>query len=163
MHLRAFRSADLETLYQIDQACFPPGISYPREELSGFINGRRSKTWVAEENGETVGFLIAERQAEKVAHIVTIDVVESWRRQRVGSLLMDAAEDWARQQELLFVYLEVAENNNAAQGFYEARGYRKVDRVESYYSDGTSAWVMLKWVRGKEAAGTAISHHGLPF
>ncbi len=150
MHLRAFRADDLETLFKIDQACFAPGIAYPREELSGFISQRRSRTWVAEEIGETVGFLIAERQAQKVVHIVTIDVVDRWRRRRVGSLLMDAAEAWAREQKLLFVYLEAQENNTAAQGFYEARGYRKVDRVEYYYSDGTSAWVMLKWLKRKE-------------
>jgi ribosomal-protein-alanine N-acetyltransferase len=153
MHLRAFRSDDLETLYKIDQACFAPGISYPREELRGFISQRQSRTWVAEESGETIGFLIVERQAQKVAHIVTIDVVDRWRRRRVGSSLMDAAEHWAREQRLLFIYLETAENNAAAQGFYEARGYRKVDRVENYYSDGTSAWVMLKWLKGKEGAG----------
>jgi ribosomal-protein-alanine N-acetyltransferase len=150
MHLRAFRSDDLQTLYEIDQACFAPGISYPREELSRLISQRRSKTWVAEESGEIAGFLIAECQAAKVAHLVTIDVVDRWRRRRVGSLLMDAAEGWAREQKLLFVYLETALNNTAAQRFYEARGYRKVDRVENYYSDGTSAWVMLKWLKGKE-------------
>ena len=152
MHLRAFRAGDLETLYKIDQACFPPGISYPREELSGFISQRRSRTWVAEESGETIGFLIAERQAQKVAHIVTIDVVDRWRRRRVGSLLMDAAEDWARAQQLLYVYLETEENNLAARGFYEARSYRKVGRAENYYSNGTSAWVMMKALEGEEAA-----------
>jgi len=147
MHLRAFRSEDLETLYRIDQACFAPGISYPREELRGFIGNRRSRTWVAEENGEVIGFLIAERQAQRAAHLVTIDVVDSWRRRRVGSLLMDAAENWARERKLLLVYLEAAENNAPARSFYEARGYRKVDRVENYYSDGTSAWIMLKWLK----------------
>jgi ribosomal-protein-alanine N-acetyltransferase len=81
---------------------------------------------------------------------VTIDVVGRWRRRKVGSMLMDAAEQWARELKLLFVYLETAENNTAAQRFYDARGYRKVDRVEHYYSDGTSAWVMLKWLKGKE-------------
>jgi len=120
--------------------------------LSGFIGHRRSRTWVAEESGEVVGFLIAERQAEKVAHIVTIDVVDGWRRRGVGSLLMDAAEHWAREEKLLLVYLEAAEHNAPARSFYEARGYRKVDHVENYYSDGASAWVMLKWLKGKEAA-----------
>ena len=149
MRLRAFRSEDLETLYKIDQACFPPGISYPREELRGFIGQRRSRTWIAEENGEVVGFLIAHRQAHNAAHIVTIDVVESWRRRHVGSLLMDAVEQWAREQTLLLVYLEAAENNAPAQSFYEARGYRKVDHLENYYADGASAWIMLKWLKGK--------------
>jgi ribosomal-protein-alanine N-acetyltransferase len=153
MRLRAYRHDDLETLYKIDQACFAPGISYPHEELRQFISQRGSRTWVAEESGEVAGFLIAERQAQRVAHIVTIDVMDGWRRRRVGSLLMDAAEHWAREQKLLLVYLETAENNTAAQAFYAARGYRKVDRIASYYSDGTSAWVLLKWLKGKEAAG----------
>jgi len=150
MHLRDFRSEDLETLYGIDQACFAPGISYSRQALSEFIGNRRSRTWVAEEKGAVVGFLIAERQAHKAAHIVTIDVVESWRRQSVGSLLMDAAEDWAREQKLELVYLEAAENNAPARGFYEARGYRKVDHVPNYYADGAAALIMLKWLKGKE-------------
>jgi len=150
MHLRDVRSEDLETLYGIDQACFAPGISYSREALSEFIGNRRSRTWVAEEKGAVVGFLIAERQARKAAHIVTIDVVESWRRRSVGSLLMDAAEDWAREQKLVLVYLEAAENNVPARGFYEARGYRKVDQVPNYYSDGASALIMLKWLKARE-------------
>jgi [ribosomal protein S18]-alanine N-acetyltransferase len=149
MHLRAFRSEDLETLYKIDQACFAPGISYSQEEMQGFIGHRGSKTWVAEENGRVVGFLIAQRQAQKVAHIVTIDVLDRWRRQRVGSLLMDAAEQWAFEQNLLLVYLEAAESNTPAQSFYEARGYKKVDRLENYYADGASAWVMLKRLKDK--------------
>src|SRR5271157_5334446 len=130
MQFRAFRTDDLETLYKIDQACFAPGISYPREELRKYIRQRGSRTWIAEESGEIAGFLIAERLAQKVAHIVTIDVVDRWRRRRVGSLLMDAAEQWAFEQKLLLVYLEAAENNTPAQGFYEARGYKKVDRLE---------------------------------
>jgi ribosomal-protein-alanine N-acetyltransferase len=150
MHLRPFRSDDLETLYNIDQACFPPGISYEREELSAFIGHPRTKTWVAEEMGKIAGFLVATREPQKVGHIVTIDVLERWRRRRVGSLLMDAAEDWAREQKLLFVYLETAENNIAAHRFYAARGYRTVDRVESYYPDGTAASVMLKWLKANK-------------
>ena len=150
MHLRDFRSEDLETLCGIDQACFAPGISYSRQALSEFIGNRRSRTWVAEEKGAVVGFLIAERQAHKAAHIVTIDVVESWRRQSVGSLLMDAAEDWAREQKLELVYLEAAENNAPARGFYEARGYRKVDHVPNYYADGAAALIMLNWLKRKE-------------
>ncbi len=150
MHLRDVRSEDLETLYGIDQACFAPGISYSREALSEFIGNRRSRTWVAEEKGVVVGFLIAERQAHKAAHIVTIDVVESWRRRNVGSLLMDAAEDWAREHKLVLVCLEAAENNLPARGFYEARGYKKVDHVTNYYADGASALIMLKWLKEKE-------------
>jgi len=150
MHLRAFRPADLEDLYRIDQACFAPGISYTREALDDFIGSRRSKTWIAEEKEEIVGFLIAELEAPRAAHIVTIDVVENWRRRHVGSLLMDAAENWAWEQNLVLVYLETSENNVSARSFYEARGYKKVDDVLNYYADGASAWIMLKWLKRRD-------------
>jgi len=144
MRLRLFRADDLPTLYAIDQACFIPGISYTWEELTGFIGNRQSRTWVAEEAGEITGFLIAHREARQILHIVTIDVVEKYRRRQAGTLLMDAAEQWARDQDLRMVGLETAQDNVVAQKFYQARGYRKVSEIDHYYADGSAAWVMVK-------------------
>ena len=147
MRLRRFRPDDLPTLHEIDQGCFPPGISYSLAELAEFIEHPHSRTWVAEDEGHTVGFLIAHREPNKIGHIVTIDVVEGWRRQGVGTLLMDAAEEWARKQGLVGMYLETAEDNFRAQSFYRERGYEVAEKVEHYYSDGTAAWVMMKKLR----------------
>ena len=144
MLLRSFRRDDLQTLYEIDQACFIPGIAYSRAELAAFTGHRDSQTWVAEEAGEVAGFLIAHREPRKILHIVTIDVVKAWRRRGVGSLLMDAAEQWAADHSMLMIGLETAHDNLAAQKFYKARGYRKVDEIEHYYADGSAAWLMVK-------------------
>jgi len=147
MELRPFRTADFQTLFDIDRACFPPGVSYSWEELARFITHRASKTWVAQEGDAIIGFLVANREPGQVGHIVTIDVVEQWRRRGVGRALMDAAEDWAERQSLKLVYLETAEDNLAAQAFYEARGYAKVEKLERYYANGTAAWLMVKWTK----------------
>lgn len=144
MRIRDFQPLDLPRLSEIDQACFPAGVAYSREELSGFIAHRSSRTWVAEDNDQIIGFVVAGREPTRIGHIVTIDVIESSRRKRVGSELMNVAESWARKAKLELIYLETADNNTSAQTFYEARGYRKVDKVEHYYSDGQSAWVMVK-------------------
>jgi ribosomal-protein-alanine N-acetyltransferase len=144
MRLRPSRPDDLQTLYEIDQACFVPGISYSRAELRAFVGQRHSQTWVADEAGVITGFLIAHREPRKILHIITIDVLKAWRRRGVGSLLMEAAEQWAHNHGLRVIGLETAQDNFAAQRFYEARGYRKVDEIEHYYADGTTAWVMVK-------------------
>jgi [ribosomal protein S18]-alanine N-acetyltransferase len=47
-NLRDYRAADFERLWQIDQLCFPEGISYTQMELSGFITKRNAITLVAE-------------------------------------------------------------------------------------------------------------------
>ena len=144
MVLRPYNPQDLQTLYEIDQACFLPGIAYEFDELRAFIEHRRSQTWVAEEAGEMVGFLIAHREPRRILHIVTIDVREAWRRRGVGSVLMDAAEAWAGEQSIRLIGLETAENNAVAQRFYATRGYQKVEEIDGYYADGTAAWLMVK-------------------
>lgn len=144
MILRSFRPSDLATLWAIDQACFPPDISYSQDEIAGFIAYRGSRTWVAEEGGAIIGFLIANRQRGKEGHIITIDVVESSRRRGVGSKLMDAAEQWAREQGMEIICLETAVDNLPAQQFYKARGYRQFRKIENYYRNGLAAWVMVK-------------------
>jgi [ribosomal protein S18]-alanine N-acetyltransferase len=147
MHIRAFQPSDLPTLWKIDQACFPPGISYPREVLAAYIAHRTARTWVAEDKGSIVGFLVASREPERVGHIITIDVLEGFRRRRVGTELMNVAENWGHKARLQIIYLETAEDNLAAQTFYEARGYRKVDKVDGYYGNGQAAWVMVKHLK----------------
>ncbi|MGO8790814.1 MAG: GNAT family N-acetyltransferase [Terriglobia bacterium] len=144
MRLRPFRPDDLQTLYEIDQACFAPGISYTQKELTAFIGHRHAQTWVGEEGDEIAGFLIAQREPRRILHIVTIDVLKAWRRRKVGSVLMDAAEQWASDHGLRMIGLETAQGNLIAQKFYHARGYRKVDEIENYYADGSTAWVMVK-------------------
>jgi ribosomal-protein-alanine N-acetyltransferase len=150
MRLRTFQPSDLPVLYEIDQACFPPGVSYAKSELSRFVSQRGSRTWIAEEGGEVAGFLIAGRAGRSVAHIVTIDVRAKWRRRGVGRNLMDVVEKWAGDQKLELIYLETAEDNLIAQRFYQARGYSKVQRVERYYANGQAAWVMAKTLKAAD-------------
>ena len=144
LSLRLFRGADLDTLTAIDQDCFPPGICYTRTELLGFIGQRNAKTWIAEAGEEILGFVVGERQLRQVAHIITIDVIKSWRRRGVGARLMDAVEKWARQQGLLMIYLETAEDNVPAQRFYRELGYKQIETLRDYYARGLDAWLMVK-------------------
>jgi ribosomal-protein-alanine N-acetyltransferase len=149
MKIRPFKPSDLPTLYEIDQSCFPPGISYSKSEIARFISHRGSRTWVAEDGNRTVGFLIVGKASREVGHIVTIDVLEGWRRKGVGRALMDAVEAWAGEQGLRTLYLETAEDNLAAQRFYQRRNYLKIEKIERYYNDGKAAWVMAKTIRDR--------------
>jgi [ribosomal protein S18]-alanine N-acetyltransferase len=152
--LRPFRTSDLEDAYQLDQACFAPGIAYSRAQLGAYVRMRNANSWVAEvaEGGDSrlAGFVIANRDRRAQGHIVTVDVAPAWRRHGVGTLLMDAAETWLREQGGEVVYLETAVENSAAQAFYLRRGYAKLRRIEDYYASGAAAWLMAKEIMNDE-------------
>ncbi|HEU0370235.1 MAG TPA: GNAT family N-acetyltransferase, partial [Candidatus Acidoferrum sp.] len=90
--IREFRRTDFSRLWEIDQKCFPTGISYSEPELLFYIQRPRAFTLVAErsgEEGQAVGFIVAEI-GRQMGHIITIDVLEQERRGGLGSQLIVA-------------------------------------------------------------------------
>ena len=150
--LRQFQPSDLGVLYELDQICFAPGVAYSRAQIAAYVRQPGSKTWIAE-NVEApeltiLGFVIAHCGRQRQGHIITLDVAPQWRRQAVGTLLMDAAESWMRRSGMEVVSLETAEENLTAQVFYGRRGYRKLRRIEHYYGPGAAAWRLAKALHG---------------
>src|SRR5712671_2958753 len=92
--LRAYRASDFEILFRIDQICFPKGIAYEQFELKVYLQSEGSHCLVAEVGGDVAGFILTELAAEE-GHIITLDVLEAYRRRGVGSLLLATAENEA--------------------------------------------------------------------
>jgi ribosomal-protein-alanine N-acetyltransferase len=165
--IRDFQSVDFDTLWRIDQLCFPPGISYSRAELKLYIRRRGSFTLLAVDaapsappapdsgQGKKIspsnpladvaiaGFIVAEA-GRNAGHIITIDVIAAARRAGVGSLLLRAAEDRLRAAHCRTVELETAVDNVSALSFYKRHAYNLVDTFPRYYSNGVDALVLKK-------------------
>ncbi len=145
--IRQFESADFETLWRIDQACFDPHLAYSRREMVFYMSRPGSFTLVAQGEGEEgrgiLGFIIAET-GRKSGHIITIDVVAKARRTGVGSALMRAAEQQLARAGAVGVALETPVNNEPAIRFYKHEGYFVEKTVRGYYSNRTDALVMTK-------------------
>ena len=142
--LRDYRPADFETLWRIDQECFPPDLAYSRSELAGYIRRHSSLTLVAELAGEIAGYAVAERGGRKAGHIITLDVRQPARRAGLGSKLMAAAEERLRAVGCSSVLLEVAVDNHAAIAFYHRHGYATLATIPQYYNDRTDALLLGK-------------------
>ena len=142
--LRDYRSADFETLWRIDQECFPPELAYSRSELAGYIRRQSSLTLVAELEGEIAGYIVAERGGRKAGHIITLDVRHPARRAGLGSKLMAAAEERLRTLGCSSILLEVAVDNAAAIAFYHRYGYATLATIPRYYNDRTDALLLGK-------------------
>jgi [ribosomal protein S18]-alanine N-acetyltransferase len=142
--IRDFKPEDFETLWQMDQDCFPAGISYSKQELTSFIRRRGSFTLVATDGdqGQAAGFIVVHEGS--TGHVITIDVVAEERRSGVGSLLLRAAEERLRRTGSSAVGLETAVDNSAALSFYKRHGYNVMRALPRYYSNGVDALVMKK-------------------
>jgi ribosomal-protein-alanine N-acetyltransferase len=165
--IRDFQPTDFDTLWRIDQQCFPPGISYSRAELKLYIRRRGSFTLLTVDSGPSAtaapdsgiikknsplvadasvsvtGFIVGEADRAK-GHIITIDVIASARRSGVGSLLLRAAEDRLRQARCKSVELETAVDNISALSFYKRHAYNVIGTSPRYYSNGVDALVLQK-------------------
>jgi ribosomal-protein-alanine N-acetyltransferase len=147
--IRDYLSDDFLTLWQIDQLCFPPGISYSRYELSTYIRRRNAFTLIAENgSGEgcrrILGFLVAESSPRHGGHIITIDVLAEARKQGVGSELLKSAEKRLQVAGCRATYLETAVDNAPALAFYKRHGYDVIKTVPRYYSNSLDALVLEK-------------------
>jgi ribosomal protein S18 acetylase RimI-like enzyme len=136
----------------MDQTCFSKTIAYGRREMKAYLQAQGSHCIVAEvpevrthdvTTGIIAGFILTERDAE-FAHIITLDVLEAFRRQSVGSLLLQAAEQEAAEQGSSTMYLETATTNKAAIALWKKHGYVENGMIENYYGRGQHAFEMQK-------------------
>ncbi len=146
--LRPYRPTDFETIYRIDKTCFPRGIAYERDELRTYLHGYGTYCLLAEAPGtestsEVAGFILTHRSG-KTAHIITLDVLEPYRRRGLGSLMLRAAEREAVSQGITRIYLETAINNKAAIALWQKHGYCKSATIKNYYGRDLDAFEMVK-------------------
>ena|SRR5271155_2311087 len=154
--LRDFRAKDFETLWQLDQLCFEPGIAYDKRSLRWFLREKDAFTIVAGGmNSEICGFILVHglfpdgEREQTVANIITIDVHPTAQRSGLGSRLLNAAEDRAGMHGMHLVTLEVSVENHSAIAFYKRHGYTVTKRIEKYYNDKLDAFQMEKSLVGR--------------
>jgi [ribosomal protein S18]-alanine N-acetyltransferase len=148
--LRPYVPADFETLYEIDQLCYPPEIAYSRRELRNYLRFPGANCVIAESGGEIIGFCVtAHLRAE--GYIITMDVLAAHRRQGVATALLLEAERRLAQQGVSEVGLETATDNDSAIAFWQKHGYRRCGVRKHYYSGGRDAYSMSKTIEAGPA------------
>jgi ribosomal protein S18 acetylase RimI-like enzyme len=90
------------------------------------------------------GFVVVELHQEGYGHVITLDVRSDFRRHRLGTLLMQAAEERVRKLGGFMMVLEAAVNNAGALAFYERHRYKILKRLPRYYNHNLDALFMTK-------------------
>jgi ribosomal-protein-alanine N-acetyltransferase len=149
---REFREADLDTVMKINRTCLPE--NYPSFFFMS-IHYKFPKSFLVagiEDNNDVVGYCMwriekglssfALRWTKK-AHLVSIAVLDEYRRQGIGETLLlkgmqSMKEDYGAHEFIL----EVRFSNVNAIAMYEKHGYQKIKTLDAYYRDGENAFMM---------------------
>ena len=137
--------ADVAVLAALHASCFEDAWS-PQSMLE-VMSSPGVRAWIAvvgaprsvAPTGELpVGFAIA-RAIQDEAELLSIGVVEKYRRQHLATQLLAQVIDFVAARGVHKLFLEVAEDNAGAQTLYQAHGFARVGRRPDYYRgrDGT--------------------------
>jgi ribosomal protein S18 acetylase RimI-like enzyme len=145
--LRSYEPRDFAALHKLDQACFPPGISYSKTTLRYFLMLASADCVVAIEEYQIAGFILSEENPP-LAHIVTLDVGEKHRRHGVGTALLQKLESNLGARGVRSILLETATENAAAVAFWQRHSYRIEATLKRYYLGREDAYEMRKILPG---------------
>jgi ribosomal-protein-alanine N-acetyltransferase len=148
--IRPYNPKDFEILYEIDQSCYPPSIAYSRPELRAYLNLPGADCLVATIRRKPVGFCLSAHKDTR-GHIITIDVLESHRRDGIGSRLLRAVETRLEKFGVHEIHLETATENDSAIAFWQKHGYRTRGVWKGYYPGGRDAYAMIKSIASTRA------------
>src|SRR6266852_8954435 len=152
--LRSYDPRDFSALYRLDQSCFPAGISYSKTTLRYFLSLRTADCLVAMQDVHIAGFILTEENPP-LAHVITLDVAEKFRRQGIASVLLAESERNLALRGVRHVLLETATNNDAAVAFWQHHGYRIEATLKRYSLGRLDASQMRKILLAPATEGAA--------
>jgi len=152
--LRTYTPEDFDTLYEIDQACYEPAIAYSKREFRNYLRFPGAECVIAEENEVVAGFCLTAHQ-ETRDYIITIDVLEKYRRRGIGTALLTEVELRLAAHGVKEIGLETATDNDSAVAFWQHHGYRTRGVWKGYYPGGRDAFAMTKMIAPTAASSKA--------
>ncbi|MFZ1939126.1 MAG: N-acetyltransferase [Terracidiphilus sp.] len=147
MLYRLFEPADFTQLYAVEEICFQPPFRFSRAFMRRLTASTRTRTWIAEQDGNMTGFAIVDLKPgtdSPAAYIQTIEVLPDFRGQGIGNELLRHVETSACESGAVTIWLHVDTENKVAIRLYEAHGYMRQRREEHYYARHRAAFIYGK-------------------
>jgi ribosomal-protein-alanine N-acetyltransferase len=141
--IERFDPISLNEILEIEKNAFEKKEVFPKEYFLEL-----SKKWpegflVAKLSGEIVGYAIGEKGKDS-GLIISVAVKKEWRRRGIGIKLIEKLLENFKKEGMRIVFLHVREENKEAINFYQALGFKIIELVENYYSNGENAYLMEK-------------------
>lgn len=131
MEIRVATHNDLQGIYAIEESSFSKPWSL--ESMSNDLKNPIATYIVAEENNQIIGY-VGVWNVMSEGQITNVAVDKSYREKGVGAQLIKTLVDYAKQNQLFILLLEVRSSNLIAQKLYGKFGFKQVAVRKDYYS-----------------------------
>ena len=139
--IRKMTEADVPAVTALDQISF--SLPWPERSFRFEVTDNpASRCWVAEVDGQVVGMIVAWLFVDEV-HIATIATHPDFRRQGIAQKLLIHTLRYTADEGAVSSFLEVRENNHAAQEMYRKFGYENTGRRKRYYKDNDEDAILM--------------------
>ncbi len=147
---------DINEIYEIELQCFDDSKRFDKKLFYFFLHKKYDEIFLVAELDEDsipiiAGFIVAFLKSEGNFEIITLNVLEKYRRKKIGTKLMFEVEQIIRQNmkslfksNEILIELMVFEKNFPAIKLYEKMGYVKQKIIPNYYQKSKSGIKMVK-------------------
>ncbi|RKG35657.1 GNAT family N-acetyltransferase [Acinetobacter guerrae] len=141
VQIREAKLEDAQALQPLlDQLGYAQSIDFISQKIKAFMHDPHQYIFVAQIEHEVVGFLslsiIAQIAVEgDFARVAYLCVDEKFRGQKVGQVLLDSAEEIARQRGCDRMELHSSDHRKQAHQFYLAQGYEDAPKYFRKFLD----------------------------
>lgn len=135
---------ELEACARI-MASSEPWITFGRdyEQCVRVFQEELNENYVAEADGQIVGFLILQMRGAFVGYIRSLGISPEFRGQGIGSRMLDFAEEIVYQQ-LPNLFICVSSFNQRAYDLYQRKGFQTVGSLDDFLIPGHAEILMRK-------------------
>jgi ribosomal-protein-alanine N-acetyltransferase len=141
MEILPFEPENLKEVKEIDRECFPKREVYFESYLLFLWRKFPRGFLVAKEGKEILGYGICQKKG-KQGVVFSIAVRKKHRGRGVGKEILKNLIEILKNSGCKEIILHVKENNQKAISFYERFGFKIRKKIEKYYSNGESAYLM---------------------
>jgi len=150
VQIRRGNEADIDDLLVIEDECFSiyyyGQYKFGINEFLYYLYGPNCILLVAAPNGKVVGYtaaVVRRPRTGALLHIDSIAVLPERRNQGLGSQLLQALTEEARQRRCKTLALEVATPNEAGVAFFKSHGFSEVRKLPNYYGRALDGILMI--------------------
>ncbi|MCL2096783.1 MAG: ribosomal protein S18-alanine N-acetyltransferase [Oscillospiraceae bacterium] len=137
------REEHIDDICEIENESF--GDPWKREFFTELLENPLAVSFAAEENGGTVGYLIAYNIIDEM-QILNIAVKKTRRGQKIAAKLFAAAFDFAEANKIREFTLEVRVSNTPAAALYKKLGFKTDGIRKNYYKNPKEDAVLMSLI-----------------